>query len=259
MPSGRYHAPRAAARGAVHERGSSWPGCSTRPSRPSRGWGATTCALLVADRATGALAAHPLRELPQLLAPGDLLVVNTSATLPAALPARARRAEPLDAAPLDAGSGDERWVVELRARATQPPLRDAVAGARLELPGGAARRGRSRRTPAAGGWSWRALELGARRSTAYLRRARPRRSATRYVRASLAARRLPDRLRARARQRGDAERRPAVHAGARDGARGRRRRSSPRSSCTPACPRRSAASRPTPSASAVSGRRPPGS
>lgn len=92
-------------------------------------------ALLVAARADDRLTAARFCDLPGLLAPGDLLVVNTSATLAAALPAR------LDgmavrvhlSTPLAPG----RWVVELRTaglgRFSGPPL-----GARLALPAGGA-------------------------------------------------------------------------------------------------------------------------
>jgi S-adenosylmethionine:tRNA ribosyltransferase-isomerase len=80
-------------------------------------------------------------ELPSQLAPGDLLVVNTSATLPAALPARRAGGEGLDlhlSTPLpgaDPESTPLRYVVELRRDGR--PLRDAAAGERLVLPRGA--------------------------------------------------------------------------------------------------------------------------
>ncbi len=79
-------------------------------------------------------------DLPSQLAPGDLLVVNTSATLPAALPAR-RAGESLDlhlSTPLPGADPDAtplRYVVELRRDGG--PLRDAAAGERLALPCGA--------------------------------------------------------------------------------------------------------------------------
>jgi S-adenosylmethionine:tRNA ribosyltransferase-isomerase len=75
-------------------------------------------------------------DLPDLLEPGDLLVVNTSATLPAALPAggtlRLHLSTPLPGAFPDDGA--ERWVVELRDGAA--PYRRARAGERLPLPAG---------------------------------------------------------------------------------------------------------------------------
>ncbi len=52
-----------------------------------RGSGRDDVRLLVAHRGTGALEHHRFPELPELLEAGDLLVVNTSATVPAALAA----------------------------------------------------------------------------------------------------------------------------------------------------------------------------
>ena len=75
-------------------------------------------------------------DLPDLLRPGDLLVVNTSATLPAALPAggtlRLHLSTPLPGAFPDDGA--ERWVVELRDGTA--PYRRGRAGERLPLPAG---------------------------------------------------------------------------------------------------------------------------
>src|SRR5947207_7769474 len=52
-----------------------------------RGSGRDDVRLLVSDRATGAVTHAHFRHLPEFLKPGDLLVLNTSATLPAALTA----------------------------------------------------------------------------------------------------------------------------------------------------------------------------
>jgi S-adenosylmethionine:tRNA ribosyltransferase-isomerase len=111
--------------------------------------------LLVAG--TGEPADHRFRDLPGLLSPGDLLLVNTSRTLPAALPARRTDGSPLDlhlSTPVPAAAADRRlpprastgrslpgttgdhWVVELRRAGAR--VRDARAGERLSLPGGAA-------------------------------------------------------------------------------------------------------------------------
>jgi S-adenosylmethionine:tRNA ribosyltransferase-isomerase len=84
----------------------------------------------------GGLTHHRFTDLPDLLEPGDLLVVNTSATLPAALPAggdlRLHLSTPLPGTfPED---GHERWVVELRERSV--PFGGGRAGERLGLPGG---------------------------------------------------------------------------------------------------------------------------
>ncbi|MGZ4641770.1 MAG: S-adenosylmethionine:tRNA ribosyltransferase-isomerase [Blastococcus sp.] len=83
----------------------------------------------------GGVTSTPFRDLPELLAPGDLVVVNTSATLPARVDAR--RADgvtvPLHvSATLDDGS----WVVELRRRDNSGPDLGAEPGTVLMLPGG---------------------------------------------------------------------------------------------------------------------------
>ena len=89
--------------------------------------------LLVATRADGAIAQTRFAELPRLLRPGDLLVVNTSATLPAALPGI------LDGAAvrvhLSTPLGADRWVVELRTEELGPLRPSPVAGV-VVLPGG---------------------------------------------------------------------------------------------------------------------------
>lgn len=91
-------------------------------------------ALLVASRADGALVHTRFGDLGSFLAPGDLLVVNTSATLPAALPARLEGEDVRLhlSTPADGGN----WVVELRT-AELMPFRRSEIGVRLDLPGGA--------------------------------------------------------------------------------------------------------------------------
>ncbi|MEU8197455.1 S-adenosylmethionine:tRNA ribosyltransferase-isomerase [Microbispora amethystogenes] len=89
--------------------------------------------LLVSRRDTGEVTHHVFADLPSLLAPGDLLVVNDSATLPAAV--RLDRLAVHFSGRL--ASGD--WLVELRRRtatATEPYL-GAAPGEWLPLPGGA--------------------------------------------------------------------------------------------------------------------------
>ncbi|MEU6853791.1 S-adenosylmethionine:tRNA ribosyltransferase-isomerase [Actinacidiphila alni] len=93
--------------------------------------------LLVGERRTGAVARHAFRALPELLRAGDVLVVNTSRTLAAAVDGR------LDGAPVvvhfSTRGADGRWVVEVRdpdghgstVRRTGGP-----AGAAVELAGG---------------------------------------------------------------------------------------------------------------------------
>src|SRR3989440_12617737 len=43
--------------------------------------------LMVASRPSASIAHHVFSDLPEVLRPGDLLVINVSATLPAAVPA----------------------------------------------------------------------------------------------------------------------------------------------------------------------------
>jgi S-adenosylmethionine:tRNA ribosyltransferase-isomerase len=68
---------------------------------------------------------------------GDLLVVNTSATVPAALAGRRANGEPV-AVHLSTPLPDGSWLVEVRSRAgdNTEPLGTSVAGERIELPGG---------------------------------------------------------------------------------------------------------------------------
>jgi S-adenosylmethionine:tRNA ribosyltransferase-isomerase len=96
--------------------------------------------LLVASRATGALEHRRFHDLPELLAPGDLVVVNTSATLPAAIGARRRDGRALRvhaAMPAPGLDGDTRWLIELRSPDGAAPLRDGRAGERIALDGDA--------------------------------------------------------------------------------------------------------------------------
>jgi S-adenosylmethionine:tRNA ribosyltransferase-isomerase len=124
-------------------------------------------ALMVSRGAAGEISHHAFTDLPALLLPGDLLVVNTSATLPAAVPlpgGRAAHSSPLPGSPavhlsplpagpaahfppLPAGPAvhfstplpDGDWLVELRAAggAATVPDRGGSPGQRLALPGGA--------------------------------------------------------------------------------------------------------------------------
>ncbi len=75
------------------------------------------------------------RDLPGLLDPGDLVVVNTSATVAAALDARRDDGRPVPlhvSAPLD----DGRWVVEPRRRDGRGPDLGTRGGDTLRLPDG---------------------------------------------------------------------------------------------------------------------------
>ncbi len=95
--------------------------------------------LLVARRSRGSVEHRIFSELPDLLDPGDVLVINVSATIPAAVPARraegggrvrvhfATRAPHLE---------DDWRVVEVRSADGRRPAR-LPAGERLTLRGGA--------------------------------------------------------------------------------------------------------------------------
>ena len=118
----------------------------------ARGLGRDAVRLMVA-RGGGPLTHARFHELPAFLRAGDLLVVNESATIPAALPARradgtvldlhlstpeppARGAAALETREAVAGlpARPDRWVVELRRGGAR--LRGARCGERLELAGG---------------------------------------------------------------------------------------------------------------------------
>ncbi|NEK60493.1 S-adenosylmethionine:tRNA ribosyltransferase-isomerase [Geodermatophilus sabuli] len=83
----------------------------------------------------GVLRDAVFRDLPGLLEPGDLVVVNTSATLPARLDVR--RADG-GIAPLHVSTtlDDGDWVVEVRRPANDGPDRGVEPGTELALPGG---------------------------------------------------------------------------------------------------------------------------
>jgi S-adenosylmethionine:tRNA ribosyltransferase-isomerase len=104
-------------------------------SRPveAAGGSRSDVAMLVATRSDQRLSSGRFADLADHLRPGDLLVINTSATIPAALPGR------LDGVDVHVHvstplAGD-RWVIELRAadlgRLDRPPL-----GTRIDLPDG---------------------------------------------------------------------------------------------------------------------------
>jgi S-adenosylmethionine:tRNA ribosyltransferase-isomerase len=94
--------------------------------------------LLVARRGDGSLRHLRFPDIVDVLEPGDLLVVNTSATVPAAVDAEGADGTPLRlhlATPLPAGL----WLAELRVPvgAGTLPFADGRAGERLALPGAA--------------------------------------------------------------------------------------------------------------------------
>lgn len=89
-------------------------------------------------RAKPVVTDHVFADLPDVLEPGDLLVFNTSATLPAALDASTEAGAEM-VLHLSTELGPDRWVVELRSPrpgGASVPCRDAHAGMRLRLAGG---------------------------------------------------------------------------------------------------------------------------
>jgi S-adenosylmethionine:tRNA ribosyltransferase-isomerase len=126
------------------------PGRAATGPPEARGLGRDGVRLLAGG--PGGISHHRFTDLPDLLDPGDLLVVNTSATLPAAVGVRGTDL----VLHVSTARPDGTWLVEPRRRqgAATVPYREAVAG-RLRLAGGATATLRSRFAPvrpdAAGG------------------------------------------------------------------------------------------------------------
>jgi S-adenosylmethionine:tRNA ribosyltransferase-isomerase len=81
----------------------------------ARGLGRDEVRMLVASRTTGELVDARFRDLPGVLVPGDIVVVNVSATLPAAVPAERADGSAITlhlSTPVPGKAGH--WVVELR-------------------------------------------------------------------------------------------------------------------------------------------------
>jgi S-adenosylmethionine:tRNA ribosyltransferase-isomerase len=101
-----------------------------------RGVGRDGVRLLVGERAGGTVSHHRFADLPALLRAGDVLVVNTSATLPAAVPVAGGELT----VHFSTEGDDGVWLVELRrqdGKATAP-YAGGTAGRRYPLPGGGA-------------------------------------------------------------------------------------------------------------------------
>lgn len=90
--------------------------------------------LLVGRRATGEVSHHAFTDLPRLLRAGDVLVVNTSATLPAAVPV-AGSDDMVVHFSTELSSGV--WLVELRDNGGKAQHHSGAPGDRYPLPGGA--------------------------------------------------------------------------------------------------------------------------
>jgi S-adenosylmethionine:tRNA ribosyltransferase-isomerase len=91
--------------------------------------------MLVSRRSAGEISHHAFGDLPGLLLPGDLLVVNTSATVPAAVRIGGGLAVHFST-PRPNGA----WLIELRQRrgSATVPYQGGMPGQVLDLPGGAA-------------------------------------------------------------------------------------------------------------------------
>ncbi len=90
--------------------------------------------MLVSRRRAGTISHHAFTELPAVLLPGDLLVINTSATLPAAV-----RASGDLSVHFSSPRPDGTWLIELRAPSggATAPYRGGTPGLVIGLPGGA--------------------------------------------------------------------------------------------------------------------------
>ncbi len=120
------------------------PGSHAAEPPEQRGLGRDEVRLLVVRRQ--GVEHRRFRDLPELLSAGDLVVVNTSATLPAAL--RVRRAGESNVRLHVAGERvDGSWLVEMRNRDNSGAAIDVAVGEQLELPGGVRLRVRSSYPP----------------------------------------------------------------------------------------------------------------
>jgi S-adenosylmethionine:tRNA ribosyltransferase-isomerase len=105
----------------------------------ARGLARDDVRLLVASRRDGRIVHARFHDLPAFLAPGDVLAINISATIPAAIPARRSDGAPLElrlSTPAPRRPDGRWWIVELRSADGASPFRDAHVGEAYGLPGG---------------------------------------------------------------------------------------------------------------------------
>lgn len=107
----------------------------------ARGLARDEVRLMVSHIATNQVAHTKFRQLGDFLEPGDVLVINTSGTLNAALPAQRSDGTRLELH-LSTHLPDNSWVVEMRAyqesqEKTTSPFYDLQAGESFTLPAGA--------------------------------------------------------------------------------------------------------------------------
>jgi S-adenosylmethionine:tRNA ribosyltransferase-isomerase len=100
--------------------------------------------MLVSRRSSGEISHHAFRDLPDLLLPGDLLVINNTATLPAEV-----RADGDLAVHFSTPRPDGAWLVELRQikNTTTIPNERGFPGQVIDLPSGAVLTLEGRETP----------------------------------------------------------------------------------------------------------------
>ena len=110
---------------------------ATAPAQ-ARGVARDAVRLMIADGRDGSITHRRFHELTAVLDPGDLVVINVSRTLPAAVPGRRADGAPVCVHFSTRAPGlDERWrVVELRAPDGSRPER-GCAGESIALDGGA--------------------------------------------------------------------------------------------------------------------------
>jgi S-adenosylmethionine:tRNA ribosyltransferase-isomerase len=103
----------------------------------ARGLARDDVRLMVASSRDRLISHAQFKDLPAFLRPGDLVVVNTSATLPAALPAERSDGWTLElrlSTPVPHRVADQWWIVELRT--TERPFLAGREGDELALPAG---------------------------------------------------------------------------------------------------------------------------
>lgn len=105
----------------------------------ARGLARDEVRLLVSRKGDDSITHAAFRDFPRFLEAGDVLVINTSGTLPAALNATRGDGRTLLRLHLSTHLPGDLWVVEPRALEgnVTKPLRENVAGEHFELPGGA--------------------------------------------------------------------------------------------------------------------------
>jgi S-adenosylmethionine:tRNA ribosyltransferase-isomerase len=92
--------------------------------------------LMVSHLADNSIVHSSFTDLPEFLRAGDTLVINTSGTMNAALPARSADGRSLTVH-LSTRLPADLWVVELRSSSGDEPVLDGQAGEVLALPDGA--------------------------------------------------------------------------------------------------------------------------